>query len=83
MLGLHGDNGKENGNYYIILGFSWENGKENGNYCITLGFYLENGKENGNYCIILGGATQLLAQDDGANTEPARSSSPVFGLDCI
>ena len=30
------DNGKENGNYYIIikytLGLYWDNGKENGNY---------------------------------------------------
>ena len=36
MLGLYRDNGKENGNYYIIieytLGLYWENGKENGNY---------------------------------------------------
>ena len=34
------DNGKENGNYYIIIGYIqgiyWDNGKENGNY--YLGF---------------------------------------------
>ena len=40
-----GDNGKENGNYYSILGFYRENGKENGK---------EHGKEHGNYCSILG-----------------------------
>ena len=34
------DNGKENGNYYIIIGYigaiyrdTRDNGKENGNYC--------------------------------------------------
>ena len=34
------DNGKEDGNYYIIIGYIlglyWDNGKENGNY--YLGF---------------------------------------------
>ena len=30
--GLKGDNGKENGNYYSILGLYGDNGKENGNY---------------------------------------------------
>ena len=30
-MGLYGDNGKENGNYYV--GFR-DNGKENGNYCL-------------------------------------------------
>ena len=25
--GLYGDNGKENGNYYSILGLYWDNGK--------------------------------------------------------
>ena len=33
-------NGKENGNYYSILGFCWDNGN--------------NGNENGNYYSILG-----------------------------
>ena len=28
---IMGDNGKENGNYYVILGLYWDNGKENGN----------------------------------------------------
>ena len=36
ILGLHRDNGKENGNYYItvvyILGLYRDNGEENGNY---------------------------------------------------
>ena len=33
-IGLHWDNGKENGNYYngLYRGLYWENGKENGNY---------------------------------------------------
>ena len=31
-MGLHWDNGKENGNYYSILGLYRDNGK-NGNYC--------------------------------------------------
>ena len=29
---IFGDNGKENGNYYGILGLYGDNGKENGNY---------------------------------------------------
>ena len=49
MIYLCGDNGKENGNYYSMLGLYWENGKENGNYYSMLGLYWENGKENGNY----------------------------------
>ena len=36
ILGLYRDNGKQNGNYYSIIGyilwFYWDNGKENGNY---------------------------------------------------
>ena len=44
ILGSYWDNGKENGNYYIILGLHkvwglglyWENGKEAGNYEYTL-----------------------------------------------
>ena len=44
MLGLYWDNGKENGNYYIIvyrgyIGSYWDNGKENGNYYSMLGLY--------------------------------------------
>ena len=35
-LGLYRDNGKENGSYYIIIGYK-------------LGLYRDNGKENGNY----------------------------------
>ena len=35
-IGLIRDNGKEAGNYYIIIGYMlgiyWDNGKENGNY---------------------------------------------------
>ena len=42
-------NGKENGNYYSILGLYRDNGKENGNYYSILGLYRDNGKENGNY----------------------------------
>ena len=56
-MGLYWDNGKENGNYYIIIGYIlglyWDNGKENGNYYIIIGYilglYWDNGKENGNY----------------------------------
>ena len=39
------DNGKENGNYYIIIGYVYI-------YIhigVMLGLYRENGKENGNY----------------------------------
>ena len=43
------NNGKENGNYYTILGLYRDNGKENGNYYTILGLYRDNGKENGNY----------------------------------
>ena len=32
MLRLSRDNGKENGNYYIISGLYRDNGKENGDY---------------------------------------------------
>ena len=35
------ENGKENGNYCIMIGY-------------ILGLYGDNGKENGNYCIIIG-----------------------------
>ena len=31
MIGLYRDNGKQNGDYYVLIGFNWENGKENGN----------------------------------------------------
>ena len=34
-MGLYGDNGKENGNYYIIVKGLWrDNGKEHGDYYI-------------------------------------------------
>ena len=57
ILGLYGDNGKENGNYYIIiwyiLGLSKDSGKESGNYYIIIGYILElygaGGKEHGNH----------------------------------
>ena len=56
------DNGNENGDYCIIIGYIlglyWDNGKENGNYRDSreyiriigyiLGLYRDNGKENGN-----------------------------------
>ena len=41
--------GKENGNYYNILGLCSDNGKENGNYYSILGLNRDNGTENGNY----------------------------------
>ena len=37
--GDDGDNGKENGNYYNMLGIYGDNGKENGNYHTILGLY--------------------------------------------
>ena len=51
--GAYRDNGKENGNYYSIIGHILElyrdNGKENGNYYgiigYILGLYRDNGKE--------------------------------------
>ena len=49
--GLYRDDGKENGNYYSILGAYWDNGKENGNYYSILGAYWDHGKENGNYSL--------------------------------
>ena len=53
IFGFSRDNGKENGNYYSILGlYDKDNGKENGNYCSILGVYRDNGKESGNYCSI-------------------------------
>ena len=43
ILVLYKDNGKENGNYYSILGnilgIYEDNGKENGNYYSIFGFY--------------------------------------------
>ena len=52
------DNGKSNGNYYIILGLYRDNGKGNGNYYSILGVYWgyigNDGKSNGNYYTILG-----------------------------
>ena len=50
-------NGKENGSYYIILGYKLglfrDNAKEDGIYYnilrYILGLYRDNGKENGNY----------------------------------
>ena len=60
IYGKHGNNGKENGNYfnglYKVYG---NNGKENGNYYNGLyKVYGNNGKENGNYSIFLRTATQ-------------------------
>ena len=41
ILGLYWDNGKENGNYYSILGLLYrDNGKENGNYYSTPDLFL-------------------------------------------
>ena len=49
--GLYRANGKEDGNYCIIIGYIlglyWDNGKENEKY--YNGLYLCNGKQNGNY----------------------------------
>ena len=42
ILGFYRDNGKENGNYYSVLGsikFYRDNAKENGHYCSVVGFY--------------------------------------------
>ena len=48
--GKIGNNGKEAGNYYIILGLYGENGIEDGNnYIVLLGLYRDNGNEHGNY----------------------------------
>ena len=41
-LGLYGDSGKENGNYYNIITY-------------TLGLYRDPGKENANYGDYIGG----------------------------
>ena len=44
ILGLYRDNGKEIGNYHIIIGFIlWlyrDNGNENGNCYIAMGYIL-------------------------------------------
>ena len=58
IVGLHRDNGKENGNYrdnrdYIgiigfILGLYRDNGKENGITIVCWGYTGINGKSNGN-----------------------------------
>ena len=48
IVEVYWENGKENGNYYSMLGLYWDNGK-NGNYYSMLGLYWDNGKENGNY----------------------------------
>ena len=37
VLGLYGDNGKENGHYHSMLGLCGDNGKENGNCHSILG----------------------------------------------
>ena len=38
------DSGKENGNYYVIIGYIlglyWDTGKENGNYYVIIGYIL-------------------------------------------
>ena len=42
MLGLHWDNGEENGSWYsrigYILGLYWDNGEENESYYVIIGF---------------------------------------------
>ena len=43
-MGLYWDNGKENGNYYSILGIPVK-----GFIGVLLGLYRDNGKEKGNY----------------------------------
>ena len=55
MIGLYWDNGKENGNYYIIIGY-------------IIGLYRDNGKENENNYIIIGYITGLY-WDNGQGTE--------------
>ena len=77
--GCIGYNGKEHGNYCIIigyiLGFYRDNyGKENGNYCIIIGYilglYRDNyGKENGDYCIIIGYIWGLYRDNYGKKME--------------
>ena len=44
------DNGKDNGNYYDILGQYWDNGKENGNY-YSIGLYRNSLRLQGLYCV--------------------------------
>ena len=39
ILGLYRDNGKENGNYYIIIGYTLGLYRDNGNYYIIIGVY--------------------------------------------
>ena len=49
MLGFYGDNGKENGNYYIGVIYTLLVP-----FCLIgtiLGFYKDDGKENGNYYV--------------------------------
>ena len=40
-MGLYGDNGKENGNYYNVIGYImglyWDNGREVENYYTVIG----------------------------------------------
>ena len=53
ILGLYGDNGKENGNYRDYrgyIGFFLMGVAIGGMIRVILGLYRDNGKENGNYC---------------------------------
>ena len=53
--GLHGDNGKENGYYYSILGLRWGVMEKKMDTTIVFwGLHGDNGKENGYYYSILG-----------------------------
>ena len=57
-MGLYWDNGKENGNYYSIIGYIlglyWDSGKENGNYYSIIGYILGLYWDNANYYSIIG-----------------------------
>ena len=55
-------NGKENGNYYSILGLYWDNGQDNGKYDRILGLYWPSVNQNGNSYSILGLYYSILAQ---------------------
>ena len=37
IWGLYRKNGKEDGNYYMMIGLYWDNGNENGSYYRVLG----------------------------------------------
>ena len=52
--GLYRDNGKQNGNYYSVLGIFLGSWKKEWNYYDILGSYRNDGKENGSYYLGLG-----------------------------